>query len=60
MLCNLRKCCYEALSVHISGVYGCENVSSTKILLKTRKFAQKICMEHVLKKFSTKTNKQGF
>ena len=37
---GLRYYCYEAgVYVHISGVYGCENVSSTKILLTDKKIS---------------------
>ena len=50
----------KTLDVHKSGVYGCENAISTKILLKDSKIcSQKICLEHVLKMFAKKTNKQG-
>ena len=49
------KTCCEALYVHISGVYGLENVSS----ITKRLFVQLVCLEHYLKSFCAKTNKRG-
>ena len=49
MMSNLRWYCYEALYVHKSGVYGRENVSSTKILLANRKICSGYLSEARLK-----------
>ena len=59
MLYNLRWYLkyYEALHVHKSGVYDCENVRSTKVLVTDKKICSKHLFGTRLEFFSTKTSK---